>query len=552
MPSISCTDLTFAWPDGTPVLDGLDLALGPGRTALLGANGSGKTTLLRLVAGVLRPTRGAVRVDGTVASVPQHVTLLATRRVDQVLGIAEVRAALGALERGGGEIRHLEVVGDRWDVEERALALLDGLGLGHLDLDRTVGAVSGGEATALAVAAQLLQRPDVLLLDEPTNNLDLARRRRLYDTLDTFPGVLVVVSHDRELLERVEQIAELRGGAARLYGGNLSHVGDIVAREQAAAERRVRDARADLRRQRREQVAAQTALDRRLRTGRKAQAEQRVPKIVAGARKRAAQVSAGRLRDVHEQRVAAAETGLRTAEQALRDDAVIRIDLPETAVPARRRVVTCAGVTVTLRSGGASVWRTPVDLVVRGPERIGLLGPNGSGKTTLLRVIAGELSPNAGVVERGVAGVGVLPQRLDVLDDGRSLLDNVRAAAPGAADNALRARLARFLFRGDRVDQRVATLSGGERFRAVLATLLSADPPPHLLLLDEPTNNLDLASVTQLEQALTAYRGALVVASHDLAFLRGLGLTRQLHLDADGLHEAPPEDDPYRGADPPM
>ncbi len=553
MPSISCTDLTFSWPDGTPVLDGLDLALGPGRIGLLGTNGSGKSTLLRLVAGELRPTRGAARVDGVLAMVPQHVALLTSRCVDEVLGIADVRAALRALERGEGQAHHVDAIGDRWDVEERARALLDDLGLGHLGLDRTVGSVSGGEATSLAVAAQLLRRPDVLLLDEPTNNLDLERRHRLHAALDAFGGVLLVVSHDRGLLERVEQIVELRDGAARVYGGGLSHAEGVIAEEQAAASRRVRGARADLRRQRRELVEAQTVVDRRRRTGRKAQVEQRVPKIVAGARQRAAQVSAGRLRDVHEGRIADAEASLRSAEEAVRDDAVIRVELPETLVPARRRVVTCAQVTVALASDRARLWRTPLDLVVRGPERIGLLGPNGSGKTTLLRLLAGQLAPDAGVVEPGVVGIGVLPQRLDVLDDDRSLLDTVHAAAPGATDGALRARLARFLFRGARVEQRVATLSGGERFRAVLATLLSAEPPPQLLLLDEPTNNLDLASVAQLEAAVGAYEGALVVASHDMAFLRRIGLTRWLHLDADGLREGgPPDDGGLREPEAPM
>jgi ATPase subunit of ABC transporter with duplicated ATPase domains len=543
MASISCTDLTFSWPDGTTVLTGLDLTLGPGRTGLLGANGSGKSTLLRLLAGDLRPTRGAAQVDGSVGLVPQHVTLLTSWRIDRVLGIADVRSALRALERGDGDVRHLEVIGDRWDVDERATAVLDDLGLGHLDLDRAVGAVSGGEATALAIAAQLLRRPDVLLLDEPTNDLDVGRRRRLYDTLDGFGGVLLVVSHDRELLDRVEEIVELRDGGARRYGGNLSHVEDVIAREQAAAERRVRGARADLRRQRREQVEAQTVVDRRRRAGRKAQLEQRVPRIVAGARQRAAQVSAGRLRDVHAERVADAASEVRDAEAAVRDDDTIRVDLHATAVPARRRVAAVTNVAVTLPGGGPPLWSRPVDLVVRGPERIGLSGPNGSGKTTLLRVIAGELTPTAGGVELGVGGIGVLPQRLDVLDDDRSVLDNVRAAAPGATDEVLRAQLARFLLRGTRVGQRVATLSGGERFRAVLASLLVADPPPQLLLLDEPTNNLDLASVAQLEQALTGYRGALVVASHDLVFLHRIGLTRWLYLDGDGLDEGGPPGD---------
>ncbi len=190
------------------------------------------------------------------------------------------------------------------------------------------------------------------------------------------------------------------------------------------------------------------------------------------------------------------------------------------------------------------------DLIVRGPERIALTGPNGAGKTTLLRAIAGQAArpgiagpaarpgvagPAArpGVAVRPGAVVGYLPQRLDILDESLTVVENVRAAAPAASVNEVRASLARFLFRGARADQMAGTLSGGERFRAVLAALLLAQPAPQLLLLDEPTNNLDLASVRQLAQALEAYRGAVIVASHDLPFLRSIGITRWLRLDRD-------------------
>jgi ATPase subunit of ABC transporter with duplicated ATPase domains len=180
------------------------------------------------------------------------------------------------------------------------------------------------------------------------------------------------------------------------------------------------------------------------------------------------------------------------------------------------------------------------ELIVRGPERIALIGPNGAGKTTLLRAIAGLAVPPGLQVRRG-AVVGYLPQRLDVLDDSLSVVDNVRAAAPAASVNEVRASLARFLFRGDRAERLAGLLSGGERFRAVLAALLLAQPAPQLLLLDEPTNNLDMASVRQLSQALEGYRGALLVASHDVPFLRSAGISRWLRLDRDaGLSEIDP------------
>jgi ATPase subunit of ABC transporter with duplicated ATPase domains len=180
------------------------------------------------------------------------------------------------------------------------------------------------------------------------------------------------------------------------------------------------------------------------------------------------------------------------------------------------------------------------ELILRGPERVALTGPNGAGKTTLLRALAGLAEP-PGLTTRLGAVTGYLPQRLDILDDSLSVVDNVRAAAPAVSVNEIRASLARFLFRGDRADRLARTLSGGERFRAVLAALLLAQPAPQLLLLDEPTNNLDMASVRQLAQALAGYRGALVVASHDVPFLRSAGITRWLRLDRDaGLAEISP------------
>lgn len=531
--SLTCHSLSFTWPDGTAVFEDLDAAFGPGRTGLVGVNGSGKSTLLKLIAGELTPTEGSVKVSGEVGRLPQTVTLDTALRVDEALGIAAKRAALHAIEAGDVAEEHFETVGDDWDVEERALATLGELGLGHIDLDRTVGELSGGESVMLRLAALLLSRPDVLLLDEPTNNLDLFARRRLYAAVESWQGVLVVVSHDRELLDLVDQIADLRPGGITWYGGNFTAYEEALAVEQEAAERMVRVAEADLRKQKRELADAQVKLARRKRYGQKMWDQKREPKIVMGARKRAAQESAGKHRIMHEEKLADAKERLDDAVEAVRDDDEIRVDLPFTAVPPGRQVLTLMDLEPAY---GARVK----SLDLRGPERVALIGRNGAGKTTLLRTVAGELPPVSGEAAAHVP-LRFLPQRLDVLDPELTVAENVARFAPGATNNRIRARLARFLFRGARADQQAATLSGGERFRATLAALMLAEPAPQLLMLDEPTNNLDMASVRQLTSALESFEGALVVASHDLPFLESIGITRWLMMEGGELKEITPE-----------
>ena len=568
--AIVCSDLSFSWPDGAPVLSGLTVSFGPGRTGLVGVNGSGKSTLLRLIAGELRPGSGAVRARGEVGYLPQAITLGTRRTVSDLLGITAARDALHAIEAGEtGEVA-FAAVGDDWDVEERARAWLDRLGLGRsslggVGLDDRVERLSGGETILVALAALFLRRPDIMLLDEPTNNLDLDARRRLYGAVASWSGVMVIVSHDRELLGLVDQIADLSGEQIRMYGGNLAAYAELLATEQTAAERAVTAASADVRREHRDFVDAQVKQARRDRQGGKVADSYSLPRIVAHARKRAAQETAGRSRELHAERLQAARERLEEAEQAIRDDAEIRVDLAGTAVPAGRTVLTLTGLVgphwhpaspaleadpapAVDPAPAAAAEPTPAadpapavdpaavqprvlaEFIVRGPERIALVGPNGAGKTTLLRAIAG-LAGRPGVDVRLGAVVGYLPQRLDILDDSLSVVDNVRAAAPAASANEVRASLARFLFRGERAGRLAGTLSGGERFRAVLAALLLAQPAPQLLLLDEPTNNLDMASVRQLSEALEGYRGAILVASHDVPFLRSVGITRWLRLD---------------------
>jgi ATPase subunit of ABC transporter with duplicated ATPase domains len=532
VPAIICSDLSFSWPDGAAVITGLTAAFGEQRTALIGHNGAGKSTLLKLIATELRPASGTLSVSGDVGYLPQDVTLATGATVADLLGIQPVRTAIAAIEAGDVGQEHFDVIGNDWDIEDRARARLTRLDLAHVSLDDPVTRLSGGETILTALTALLLKRPAILLLDEPTNNLDSSARQRLYQAVDEWPGVLVVVSHDRELLERVDQIAELDDGQLRVYGGNFAAYEAQRDAEQQAAERAVTTATAAVKREHRDLVDTATKQARRDRHGRQLAASGSLPRIVANARKRHAQETAGASRELHEQRLEDARAKLAAAQQRLRDEPEIHVDLPGTRVPAGRTVLRVTGLDEarwppdwTRRTGLA-------ELTIRGPERVALTGLNGAGKSTLLNAIA--QGGNLDGADVRAATTAYLPQRLNILDDDATVFENVRSAP-----HETRQRLARFGFRGGRADQRAGTLSGGERFRAVLAALLLAEPPPQLLLLDEPTNNLDLASVGQLTQALACYEGALMVVSHDRAFLESIGVTRWLRLARDtGLTEA--------------
>lgn len=539
---IRVSHLVYAWPDGTPVLDGLSFALGPVRTGLVAANGAGKSTLLKLLAGELQPLAGQVVVDGVIGYLPQDLPLAGEMTVAAALGIEARLHALDAVMAGDASPEHFERIDGDWDLRERSTATLSRLGLGGVSLERRLATFSGGEVMSLGLAAQLLRRPDVLLLDEPTNNLDHAARQRLYVVLQEWQGGLLVASHDRELLERMDQIAELTPSGLRLYGGGFTFYREAVETERQAVEQQARNLRSELKREKRDMQQARERASRRAGNAARNLADAGLPRILAGKRKNTAQASAARTDATHAARLEQVRSRLLDAKQSLVDAVALDLALPATRVPADRVLFVAEGLRVK-RNGRALFGKDGVSLTIHGPQRIALRGANGAGKSTLLRVIAAEAMVHEGTVRHGAGRIAYLSQRLDWLDPAQTVAENFAVAAPDMPAQERTNLLARLQFQGERMHLPAQALSGGERLRAVLACVLHATPAPQLLLLDEPTNNLDLATVALLEQALRAYEGALVVVSHDPAFLSRIRITRWLDLvDGQLLEDIQPHD----------
>ncbi|WP_394194611.1 ABC-F family ATP-binding cassette domain-containing protein [Microbacterium foliorum] len=544
--SVTLDRLTFTWPDGTSALDSVSGSFGSGRTGLVGRNGAGKSTLLRLMAGELTPTAGHLSTTGEVAYLPQQLTLDVDRRVADLLGVAPALDAVRAIGAGDVDQVHFDTVGDEWDIEARAEMSLADAGLAPEFLDRRVGELSGGEAVLVAIAGIRLRRAPITLLDEPTNNLDRDARARLAAMIRSWKGTLIVVSHDLSLLELMDDTAELYAQTLSVFGGPYSEWRAWLDAEQDAARQAEVTAKQEFRKEKRQRIEAEVKLAHRARTAKKAEIEKRAPKIVAHGRKMAAEVSAGRLRTEVGAKEDAARTALDEAGRRLRSDASMKIELPDPQVSRSRRIATIGD--------GERSW------IIQGPDRVALIGRNGAGKTTLLERLVADVGHDSGEAlpldadrpdpsgdgadlrssgARLVATpltdrIGYLPQRVDGLDENRSVFENIADAAPQVPEKELRNRLARFLIRGATAERPVAALSGGERFRVALAKLLLSDPAPHLVVLDEPTNNLDIDTVDQLVEALRAYRGAVLVVSHDDAFLARLDLGLTLEIDVDG------------------
>jgi ATPase subunit of ABC transporter with duplicated ATPase domains len=499
--------------------------LNPGeRVGLVGPNGSGKTTLFRMIVGEESADEGDV-------SVPKRITIGYFRQdVEDMTGRSVLDETIAGCGRVGTlhheleDLQHamadparageLDAILDRFGhvqeeydhlggyaLEAQAREVLHGLGFEDDRIDGDVGALSGGWKMRVAMARALLGSPDVLLMDEPTNHLDIESIIWLESYLKSFPGALLMTSHDREFMNRVvTKVAEIDEGEITVYSGNY----DFYERERAIREANREAAYA--------RQQAMLAKERRF-----------IERFSAHAAK-AAQVQ--------------------SRVKAL--DKIEKIELPK-----KRRVVKfdfrtpprsgdlVATVEAVAKAYGRRVIYDGLTLTIRRGERWSVMGRNGAGKTTLLKMIAGVLPPDAGTITLGASlRMGYFSQQaLELLDPDLTIDEQLQRDFPMESLGVLRNLAGAFQFSGDDVDKKIRALSGGEKTRLVVARMLL--DPPNFLVLDEPTNHLDLATKEMLVEALREFEGTMLFVSHDRSFLRGLS-NRVLEIGGESGTDAQP------------
>src|SRR5579872_3349272 len=479
--------------------------LNPGeKVGLVGPNGAGKTTLFRMVVGEEAPDEGEVSVPKklTIGYFRQDVEEMKGRSVlDEAIAgsgrVGDLHHELEDLQRGMEDPDQVERILARfgevqeeyehlggYSLEAQAREVLHGLGFKDDQIDGDSGALSGRWKMRVALARVLLGRPDVLLMDEPTNHLDIESIIWLEQFLKTFPGALLMTSHDREFMNRiVSKIAEIDAGEIIAYSGNY----DFYERERAIRETNQQAAFA---RQQSMLAKEQRFIDRfKTHAAKAAQVQSRIKAL----------------------------------------DKIEKIELPKRrqVVKFEFRVPPRSGDQVAViedlhKSYGKRVIYDGFSLTVRRGERWAVMGRNGAGKTTLLKMIAGASAPDGGSVRLGASlNMGYFAQQsLDVLDADLTVIEQLQKDFPQDGLGSLRTLAGAFQFSGDDVDKKIRSLSGGEKSRLAMARMLY--DPPNFLVLDEPTNHLDLATKEMLVDALKDFEGTMIFVSHDRTFLRGL------------------------------
>ncbi|BAP30368.1 ABC superfamily ATP binding cassette transporter [Chryseobacterium sp. StRB126] len=523
-------NISFGFPGGDLLFNPINLTI-PSHTksALVGSNGMGKSTLLKIISNELQPLKGTIHIQGEIFYVPQifgnfnHLTIAECLNIDKKL------SALEKITNGDVDEQYFETLNDNWDIEERCQNALQYWNLEDFDLNQKLEGLSGGQKTKVFLAGIQINQPDIIILDEPTNHLDLEGRKLLYDLIEKVNATVVIVSHDRTLLNLVDTISELSNQGIATYGGNYNFYteqkevedealqNDIHAKERALKKAKEKE---------RETIERKQKLDAR---GKQKQEKSGVARIMMNTLRNNAEKNTSKLKSVHTEKISGISGDLRDLRSSVRNSDQMKVNFNDSGLHSGKILITAEDINFSY--GEEKLWEENLDLEIRSGDRISIKGCNGSGKTTLIKLLLGSITPSVGRINCAEFNSIYIDQEYLLIDNELTLYDFVQTFNDSALqESEVKTLLSRFLFSKDTWDKKCGVLSGGEKLRLLLCGLSISNKAPDMMILDEPTNNLDLQNTEILTNSIKDYHGTLLVISHDEVFLEEIGIDREVML----------------------
>lgn len=525
-------NISYLHPNKDLLFDNINLTVNRyDKIALTGNNGTGKSTLLKIIAGLLPPSGGQLSVSSEPWYIPQIFGQYNHLTIAQALGIEKKLNALNEILEGNATEENFTALNDDWTIEDRCKEALNYWQLSGLDLTQIMETLSGGQKTKVFLAGILIHQPGLVLLDEPSNHLDLSGRQLLYDLIQSTASTLIIVSHDRKLLNLLDTVWELSKRGITVYGGNYDFYAEQKQIKNNAINQGIQSKEKAMRKAKekeRETLERQQKLDAR---GKKKQEKAGVARIMMNTLRNSAENSTSKIKTIHAEKIDGISQKLQELRSALPDIDKMKFGFDNSSLHRGKILFTATGVNFSYNN--ELLWNEDLNFQIISGERIALKGANGSGKTTLIKLILGTLQPTKGIVYRADNKSVYIDQDYSLIDNDLTVYRQAQQFNISALqEHEIKIRLNRFLFEKDDWDKPCIALSGGERMRLILCCITISNQSPDIIILDEPTNNLDIQNIDILTSAINEYHGTLVIVSHDERFLEDVNTERMIKLSS--------------------